>query len=247
MGLDQRYPETETFLANIKFRAYPLAFLFLAGLVVFPLLYKRIPGLVPHYSKAHLKSRAFALMIDIFVALPLLYLLYIVMLFYFYFSFRDALLGGQSVGKLLTGLVITRTEDGKPAGLKRVVLRNIVFLVPGANIAGVIWESVFVCRSKAGYRLGDKIAQTQVVEGKRVLDLASYIQEGLLQRLLRETLRLEQMLRRTIFRKDAFRTYLIEAVRVQSHQLFQLLRLLRFSSNPELHTQVNSHNVRNNL
>lgn len=158
---------------------------FLVGLVIFPWLYKRIPVLVSPYSKVDLKYRAIAFMVDVFIPLPLLYLLYIanrnlwisLVLFCLYFSFRDALFKSQGLGKYLTGLLIIRLEDGKPAKWIQLLIRNIIFLIPGANLAGVIWESVFVWYNKRGCRLGDKLAQTQVVHGKRVPDLAFFIQE----------------------------------------------------------------------
>jgi len=43
--------------------------------------------------------------------------------------------------------------------------RNLLFLLPGANLVAVCLESLTIARDPQGQRLGDRLAQTQVVDG----------------------------------------------------------------------------------
>jgi len=67
------------------------------------------------------------------------------------------------------------------------VRRNLLFLIPGLNIVAVIWEIVTVVRDPQGQRLGDRLAQTQVIEGLGARELVRLLQKELLAiRLTRE-------------------------------------------------------------
>jgi hypothetical protein len=79
---------------------------------------------------------------------------------------------GQSVGKLLFGLVVVNLETGLPAAINGSVRRNFLLLLPGANVAAVFLEATALVRDVQGQRLGDRIAHTQVVEGLGAKDLA---------------------------------------------------------------------------
>ena len=57
-----------------------------------------------------------------------------------------------------------------PAGS---VARNLVFLFPGVNLVAVILEGITVGRDPWGYRLGYRLARTQVVAGFGARDLAA--------------------------------------------------------------------------
>ena len=62
-------------------------------------------------------------------------------------------------------------------GLKDSVLRNVFVLIPGANVVAVFFESVTILRDPQGQRLGDRLAQTQVIEGLGAKDLARLFQQ----------------------------------------------------------------------
>jgi uncharacterized RDD family membrane protein YckC len=80
---------------------------------------------------------------------------------------------GQSVGKFFFGLVVMQLESGKPATLTSSVARNIMLVVPGINFAAVVLETRATWHDPQGQRLGDRLAQTQVVEGFGARDLAA--------------------------------------------------------------------------
>jgi hypothetical protein len=88
-----------------------------------------------------------------------------------YLLLRDAM-RGQSVGKLLFGLVVINLETGRPAAIGASARRNFLLLLPGANVAAIFLEAAALVRDVQGQRLGDRIPHTQVVEGLGARDLA---------------------------------------------------------------------------
>ena len=90
-----------------------------------------------------------------------------------YLLLRDSI-GGQSLGKLLVGLVVVNVQTGRFCTWKESVLRNVFVLIPGANMVAVFLESITIIRDPQGQRLGDRIAQTQVIEGLGAKDLATF-------------------------------------------------------------------------
>lgn len=92
-----------------------------------------------------------------------------------YVLFRDAV-RGRSLGKFLLGLTVIRLETGQPASARDSVARNVLFLLPGANIAAVFLETLTFARDPQGLRLGDRLAMTQVVDGYGAKDLAKDVQ-----------------------------------------------------------------------
>src|SRR6185312_10014526 len=89
----------------------------------------------------------------------------------FYLLVRDGI-GGQSLGKLLVGLFVINIQTGLFCNMKDSVLSNVFVLLPGANVMAVFLESITILRDPQGQRLGDRIAQTQVIEGFGAKDLA---------------------------------------------------------------------------
>jgi hypothetical protein len=73
----------------------------------------------------------------------------------------------------MMGLTVIRVETGRPCSVMGSIQRNAMLLVPGANIVAVFLEPVTILRDPQGQRLGDRLAQTQVVEGFGARDLAS--------------------------------------------------------------------------
>ncbi|MDP6778017.1 MAG: RDD family protein [Candidatus Latescibacteria bacterium] len=94
-----------------------------------------------------------------------------------YLLVRDGLMSGQSIGKAFVGLVVVRLEDGSPCTMWRSFQRNLVFAVPGFNIAALIFEAVTVRGDEQGMRIGDRLARTHVVEGKDAKDFVKSMQE----------------------------------------------------------------------
>ena len=143
-------------------------------------------GLVSPYAKANLARRIQAAAVDMsFVVVcivafrtqgsPLFLVAGAV-----YVLLRDALfIKGQSAGKFLAGLVVVNLDHGKPAGLVASAKRNAIFVVPGLNVVAIALELVAIVRDRQGQRLGDRIANTQVVEGAGAREVVKSLQESM--------------------------------------------------------------------
>jgi uncharacterized RDD family membrane protein YckC len=94
-----------------------------------------------------------------------------------YVLIGDGLLGGQSLGKKLTGLRVIG-PDGRPCNIKSSMLRNaalglglFLFRIPLLGwlilIALVGFEFVTLIGSAEGRRFGDELAGTSVIEAER--------------------------------------------------------------------------------
>jgi uncharacterized RDD family membrane protein YckC len=152
------------------------AFVFLAmsalvfAIAYFPIATHLARGLASPYAKVDVRRRFYAAATDVGLVATLLMLYQATEALAFflaagaYLVFRDSF-GGQSVGKFLFGLVVLSLESGRPATATSSVRRNGLFLLPGANIAAVFLESLTLVRDPQGQRLGDRFAQTQVVDG----------------------------------------------------------------------------------
>ena len=155
------------------------------ALVYHPILAK-LPGeLVSYYAKADMSKRLFAATIDgILVASLLVFYrgwrspLYVIAAAS-YLLLRDAI-SGRSVGKFTCGLIVINLETGRPGGANASVKRNVLFLLPGANIVAAFLEASTIVRDPQGQRLGDRFALTQVVEGLGAKDLVTSVQQRLL-------------------------------------------------------------------
>ena len=95
------------------------------------------------------------------------------------------MIGGQSIGKFLFGLIVIRLENGRPCNLAASATRNAMLLLPGANIAAAVLEALTIARDPLGQRLGDRIARTQVVEGLGARELVRLFQQELLASAIR--------------------------------------------------------------
>ena len=157
----------------------------LFALVYFPIVTQLSRGLLTPYVKADVKKRLFAATIDglMVVTACVLYWNSDVVLYLAagsaYLLFRDAL-KGQSIGKFLLGLVVISLETGRPSSLAGSVRRNALLLLPGANIVAIFLEAGTVIRDPQGQRLGDRLAQTQVVEGLGAKDFVKAFQGWLM-------------------------------------------------------------------
>lgn len=149
------------------------------------ILAKLSVGLISPYSKADVRKRALAATADgLVVAVAFFYYLSLGSPLYpllggAYLLLRDAV-AGRSFGKFLFGLVVVSLETGRPCGWRASAGRNVLLLLPGANIVAAILEASTIVRDPQGQRLGDRFALTQVVEGFGARDLVM----GVYQRLL---------------------------------------------------------------
>ena len=154
------------------------AFLFFSGLsavfgvVYLPMLMRQPKAFISPYPKADARKRAASAVADgmlllifallaatqntiLFIAIGAAYLL-----------LRDALfIPGQSIGKFLFGLRVINLANGRPCGRLQSAQRNFILVVPGLNVVALALEAVAVPRDPQGQRLGDKLANTQVIEG----------------------------------------------------------------------------------
>ena len=147
------------------------------ALLYSPVLTRLSPVIASHYPKADIMRRLLAGGVDGSLCAMSLYFyvnsgsLWFVVAGAAYLVFRDALMG-RSVGKFTAGLTVISLETGLPCTLAGAIRRNVFFLFPGANIAAVFLEARTVVRDPHGHRLGDRLAQTQVVRGLGAADLA---------------------------------------------------------------------------
>ena len=96
-----------------------------------------------------------------------------------YLLLRDAI-GGQSIGKLLLGLVVIDLETGRVSSFAGSMKRNLLLLLPGANVVAIFLETRTIITDPQGQRLGDRLAQTHVVEGAGARELVKSLQEWLM-------------------------------------------------------------------
>jgi uncharacterized RDD family membrane protein YckC len=158
--------------------------------VIFAIAYSPIvthlsKGLVSPYTKADVRKRFSAALVDGLVVMTL-------SLRYWtgnslldlavgagYLLLRDAI-GGRSIGKLLAGLVVISLETGRAASVADSAKRNLLLLLPGANVVAIFLEARTIVADPQGQRLGDRLAQTQVVEGAGARELVKSFQEWLM-------------------------------------------------------------------
>ena len=157
------------------------------GIVYLPVLMKQPKAFVSPYAKADVRKRAAAAIADaLFVAsCVVLYTTQGSVLFIaagaLYLLFRDALfIPGQSIGKFLFGVRVISLENGRPCGRLHSAQRNCILLVPGLNVVAVALEGVAIARDPQGQRLGDTLANTQVVEGLSAKELVTSLQRALM-------------------------------------------------------------------
>jgi hypothetical protein len=150
----------------------------LFALLYFPAVARLAMALVSPYPKANVEKRLLAAAIDGLLVMTAWFLYQNLNSIAplaggaAYLLLRDAV-GGQSIGKILSGLTVIRVQTGRPCSVMDSVRRNAMLLVPGANVVAVFFEAVTILRDRQGQRLGDRLAQTQVVEGFGAKDLAT--------------------------------------------------------------------------
>ena len=157
------------------------------GIMYLPVLMRQPKAFVSPYARADVRKRAAAAVVDglLVATCFVLYRTQDSMLFIgvgaVYLLLRDALfIPGQSIGKFLAGLRVISLADGRPCSRLHSAQRNFILLVPGLNAVAVVLEGLAIVRDPQGQRLGDTLANTQVVEGLSVKELATSLQRALL-------------------------------------------------------------------
>jgi uncharacterized RDD family membrane protein YckC len=84
-----------------------------------------------------------------------------------YSFIKDGLGKGQSLGKKAVGLMVIHLPDNNPCSFGQSFLRNFIMtLINIVPFIGWLVEPIIVLASADGRRLGDKAANTQVIEMK---------------------------------------------------------------------------------
>jgi uncharacterized RDD family membrane protein YckC len=155
------------------------------ALVYYPVVTRISRGLVSPYAKADVGRRLMAATVDGLLTVATGYLFWNSGQFRYlvagaaYLLARDSI-RGQSVGKFVFSLVVISLETGHPATFTGSLRRNLLLLLPGANIVAIFLEAGTIVRDPQGQRLGDRLAQTQVVEGLGAKELVKLFQEWLM-------------------------------------------------------------------
>jgi hypothetical protein len=166
----------KVFLAFVLLSAITLA------LAYRPMLAKLSVGLVSPYAKAGVRKRLSAAVVDgMLVATVLVPYRGSKSLAYAlagaaYLLLRDAL-WGRSIGKFVFGLVVIDLVTGRLCRCGPSVSRNVLFVLPGANVVAAFLKAATIQRDPQGQRLGDRFASTQVVEGFGAKDFVAPVQE----------------------------------------------------------------------
>jgi len=82
-----------------------------------------------------------------------------------YMFLRDAW-RGQSIGKRAARLMVVSVTSGRPCSARDSAFRSLVLILSGVLIPGIGWliEPIVALVDKNGRRLGDRAADTQVIE-----------------------------------------------------------------------------------
>jgi uncharacterized RDD family membrane protein YckC len=135
----------------------------------FPLL-KLTVVLASPYRKADLRRRIYGAAVDGLVLMTCATLYWnagaspLALAAVLYAVFRDAV-AGQSLGKFVVGQVVMQVDTGQRCGAAGSIKRNLMLIVPGVNVIAMVLEARTLVTDPQGQRLGDRLAQTQVVEG----------------------------------------------------------------------------------
>jgi len=103
-----------------------------------------------------------------------------------YILAKDCFFSGRSIGKLFLGLAVIKVKDGSFCTIKESVVRNLIYVIPGINIAGLLFEIILIIYQENGMRIGDRLAQTQVVEGMQLHDYSDLFQKILLKEIFQK-------------------------------------------------------------
>jgi uncharacterized RDD family membrane protein YckC len=146
-------------------------------------------AMLPRYAKASIGSRFLAYIIDSVVGpLPALIAIGGVLVMgpryrpgildvgfivasvcwgVYYSATKDGRSGGQSVGKKMLNLMVVNTATNKPCSKSQSFLRAFVWMLTNAvPLVGWLIEPIAAMASADGRRLGDRAANTQVIDAR---------------------------------------------------------------------------------
>jgi uncharacterized RDD family membrane protein YckC len=155
------------------------------ALAYYPIVNLLARGLLSPYVKADVRRRLLAATIDGLLVVTTGYFYWSSTLIAYpavgaaYLLLRDAF-RGQSVGKFLLGLVVISLETGRPCSFAGSLRRNVLLVLPGANLVAVFLEARTIVQDSQGQRLGDRLAHTQVVDGLGAMELVKWVEEWLM-------------------------------------------------------------------
>ncbi len=136
-----------------RFLAFFLDGLFVTALSI-PAIIAYAAGLVSVVNKQSENVTALFVLAAILYIIPIIYTL-----------IKDGLGRGQSWGKRAVGLMVIHLPDNRPCTMGQSSLRNLFILFFGLiPIIGWLAEPISVLVSEKGRRIGDRAANTMVVE-----------------------------------------------------------------------------------
>jgi uncharacterized RDD family membrane protein YckC len=158
----------------------------LFGLVYLPALMRQPKAFVSPYPRADVRRRAAAAATDILLVLSCAVVSFtqdsivFIAVAAIYLLLRDSVLPGQSIGKFFFGVRVISLGNGLPCSRLQSAQRNFILVVPGLNVVALALETLAAVRDPQGQRLGDKLANTQVVEGFGARQFAASFQRALM-------------------------------------------------------------------
>lgn len=154
-----------------------------SGMIWIPLSLRLIKPIASPYPTADRNNRFIAGVVDLAVAVAFYAMIApnnsngAAIVSALYVLCRDGLFGGQSLGKMCVGQVVIRLQSGNRGQITDSICRNIIFAVPGMNLVAIPFELTRLANDHQGIRIGDRLAGTQVIDGKDAKDLLSSLKE----------------------------------------------------------------------
>ena len=155
----------------------------ISGLILFPMVLRSTRAIASPYPAADRNNRYIGGIIDLAIVVGLYAAIapnspvLAATAGSTYILCRDGFIGGQSFGKMCVGQVVIQLKSGRRGQIIDSVRRNIVFAIPGMNIVAIPYELARLANDRQGIRVGDRLAGTQVVDGKDAKDLVSFVKE----------------------------------------------------------------------
>ena len=153
----------------------------LSGLILIPLSLRLIKPIASPYPAAYRTNRFIAGVVDLTVAVALYAMIApnnsigAATVSALYILCRDGFFEGQSLGKMCVGQVVIQIRSGNRGRITDSICRNIIFAVPGMNLVAVPFELTQIANDHQGIRIGDRLAGTQVIDGKDAKDLLTSV------------------------------------------------------------------------
>ena len=154
-----------------------------SGIILIPLSLRLIKPIASPYPAADRNNRFIAGVVDLTVAVAFYAIIapnnsvVAAVVSALYVLCRDGFSEGQSLGKMCVGQVVIQLRSGNRGHIADSIRRNIVFAVPGMNLVAIPFELTCLAKDNQGIRSGDRLAGTQVIDGKDAKDLITFVKE----------------------------------------------------------------------